>query len=115
MITEKRATGDEFESRALQFLQKNGLTLVTRNWQCRVGEIDLVMREGATLVFVEVRKRSSQAFGGALQSIAGKKSARMRRAVELYLSQLPQVPDCRVDAVSFEQDNRPTWTKNILS
>jgi putative endonuclease len=114
-MTEKRATGDEFESRALTFLQTQGLVLVKKNWQCKAGEIDLVMREGAILVFVEVRKRSSQAFGGALQSIAGGKSVRLGRAVETYLAQLPRVPDCRIDAVSFEQDNKPTWTKNILA
>jgi putative endonuclease len=115
VTTAKRAEGDEYETRALQFLQSNGLVLVKKNWQCRTGEIDLVMREGATLVFIEVRKRSSHSHGGALQSIAGAKSNRIRRAVDAYLALLPRVPDCRIDAVSFEQDDRPTWTRNVLS
>jgi putative endonuclease len=114
VITKKRAHGDEYEARALQYLQANGLTLVKQNWHCGVGEIDLIMRDGTTLVFIEVRKRSSHAYGGALQSIAGGKTNRIRRAVDAYLSQLPRVPDCRVDAVSFEQDDRPLWTKNVL-
>jgi putative endonuclease len=115
VITAKRAAGDEFEAHALKFLQSQGLVLVKKNWQCRSGEIDLVMREGTTLVFVEVRKRSSQAYGGALQSIVNKKASRIGRAVETYLAQLPHVPNCRVDAVSFEQDDKPAWTKNILA
>jgi putative endonuclease len=114
MIAPKRATGDVYEARALVFLQKQGLSLVARNWTCRDGEIDLVMREHATLVFVEVRRRASQQFGGALQSIAGGKSQRLSRAVEQYLARLPQAPVCRVDAVSFEGSDTPVWTKNVL-
>jgi putative endonuclease len=114
VISPKRATGDGYEAIALAFLQTQGLTLIAKNWACRDGEIDLIMRDRTTLVFVEVRKRASQRFGGALQSIAGAKSQRLSSAVEQYLARLPQVPVCRVDAVSFEGDDTPVWTKNLL-
>lgn len=114
MSAAKRDIGDHYEALALAFLRAQGLTLIAKNWLCREGEIDLVLREGATIVFVEVRQRASQQFGGALQSIAGGKSQRLSRAVAQYLSRLPQLPACRVDAVSFEGNDKPVWTKNIL-
>jgi putative endonuclease len=58
-------SGRQAEDRALAYLQTQGLVLITRNFRSRRGEIDLVMRDAATLVFVEVRKRRSQRFGGA--------------------------------------------------
>ncbi|MGL4231096.1 MAG: YraN family protein [Casimicrobium sp.] len=112
--SEKRARGDVYEARALAFLQSQGLSLVTRNWQSRSGEIDLVMRDGTTLVFVEVRKRSSAAFGGALQSIDAGKTSRIERTAATYLAKLPMRPDYRIDAVAFEANDEPTWIQNIL-
>jgi putative endonuclease len=111
----KRATGDDFEARALAFLQSHDLVLVTRNWRSATGEIDLVMREGETLVFVEVRKRSSTLYGGALQSITNAKATRIARTASSYLSRLPSPPHSRIDAVSFDANNEPVWTKNILA
>ncbi len=113
--TAKRATGDDFEDRALTFLQSHGLRLVARNWQCATGEIDLVMREAETLVFVEVRKRNSTLYGSALQSITSSKASRIVRTASNYLSRLPSPPQSRIDAVSFDANNEPVWTKNILA
>lgn len=114
MTTAKRATGDAFEAKALDFLERAGLRLVAKNWSCRAGEIDLVMRDGETLVFVEVRKRSSLRFGGALQSIDAGKSKRLTLAVDAYLSRLPRVPQVRVDAIGFDANDQPQWTKHLL-
>ena len=58
--------GEQAEAIALRYLQAKGLDLVERNYRCRFGEIDLIMRDGKTLVFTEVRLRKSNAFGGAL-------------------------------------------------
>ncbi|MBL8311117.1 MAG: YraN family protein [Burkholderiales bacterium] len=109
-----RADGDEFERAAEALLTQAGLTVVARNWTCRRGEIDLIMSEGATLVFVEVRKRSGSRFGGAAESIGRQKRERLRAAISLYLSGLTQEPMCRVDAVLFEPGKPTQWLKNIV-
>lgn len=109
-----RAQGDEFERAAEALLTRAGLTLVARNWSCRRGEIDLVMRDGATLVFIEVRKRSGSRFGGAAESIGPHKRERLRAAISLYLAGLAQEPACRIDAVLFESGKPPQWLQNIF-
>ena len=107
--------GERYEREAEALLMAHGLTLVERNWHCRFGEIDLIMRDGATLVFVEVRRRNSQRFGGSAASIGREKQARIERAAELYLSRLPTTPACRVDAVLFDALSAPRWLKNVLA
>lgn len=106
--------GELHEREAEAFLKKSGLTSVARNWRCRLGEIDLIMKDGATLVFVEVRKRGSERFGGAIASIGAQKQAKLRRAIGLYLTTLPHTPECRVDAVLFDGKSAPVWEKNIF-
>ncbi len=111
----RRAQGDAYELRAREFLEANGLTFVRANWQTPQGEIDLAMREGARLVFVEVRQRKSALHGGALASITSRKEARLVRTIEAYLAKLPTRPDYRIDAVIFDADDQPQWVKNIFS
>ena len=106
--------GERYERDAEAFLAAQGLTPVERNWRCRLGEIDLVMRDGETLVFVEVRKRESQRFGGAAGSIGQHKRLRLERAIALYLSTLSRTPPCRVDAVLFGSSQSPVWLQNIF-
>jgi putative endonuclease len=115
VVESKTGAGERYERDAEALLAANGLTLVERNWRCRFGEIDLIMRDGKTLVFVEVRQRNSQRFGGAAASIGQEKQARIERAVGLYLSRLPVVPDCRVDAVLFDAASAPRWLRNIFA
>jgi len=109
-------TGLAAEERALALLQSHGLKLADRNWRCQGGELDLVMRDGAVWVFVEVRHRSSDAFGGAAASITPAKCRRMSVAASLYLQSrgLDQSP-CRFDAVLSQGDGKLTWLKNILA
>ena len=111
----KGSAGERYERLAEALLKASGLTLVERNWLCRFGEIDLIMRDAATLVFVEVRQRNSQRFGGAAASIGHEKRARIERSVGLYLSRLSVVPACRVDAVLFDGSSAPQWLRNILA
>ena len=106
--------GVRHEREAEALLQAAGLALIARNWHCRFGEIDLIMKDGATLVFVEVRKRGSERFGGAIASIGAQKRAKLLRAIGLYLSSLPITPACRVDAVLFDGRTLPKWEKNIF-
>lgn len=99
-----RERGDAWETRALHALQRAGLTLVVRNWHCRYGEIDLVMREGDTLVFVEVRYREAGTPGGALASVGPAKQAKLVRAAQLYLAQHSAAASgpCRFDVIAFD-------------
>ena len=78
--------------------------LVTRNYRCRRGEIDLVMRDTDTLVFVEVRRRTSRVFGGGLDSVDARKRARLVATAEHYLM-VQRVGDeraCRFDVVAID-------------
>jgi putative endonuclease len=103
--TTKQA-GDAAEDRALAHLAAAGLKLLARNYRTPGrggGEIDLVMRDPAgTLVFVEVRKRSSRAFGGAAASVGAVKQRRIVFAARHYLMRLARQPPCRFDVVSVE-------------
>jgi putative endonuclease len=89
---------------AAAFLEKHGLRIVERNYRCRLGEIDLVARDGATTVFVEVRKRASSAFGGAAASITAAKRLKLLKAARHYLSGLRAMPQCRFDALLIQGD-----------
>ena len=101
-----RQRGNAAEDAALAFLQTAGLQLVVRNYRTPGrggGEIDLVMRErDGTLVFVEVRSRTSSAFGGAGASIGAAKRQRIIHAARHYLLRLPSPPPCRFDVVLVE-------------
>lgn len=103
--TTKQA-GDAAEDRALQHLQAAGLRLVQRNYRTPGrggGEIDLIVRApDGTLVFVEVRQRSSTRHGGAGASISATKQRRIIFAARHYLMRLPQTPPCRFDVVLVE-------------
>lgn len=91
--------GSDAERLAALFLQRQRLILVERNYRCRFGEIDLIMRDGATLVFVEVKMRANDSFGGAAASITAAKQSKLIRTARHYLSGLNTPPPCRFDAV----------------
>ena len=112
-----KAIGDDAESLALAWLQRQGLVLVQRNYRlaggpyARGAEIDLILRErDGTLVFVEVRARSSAGHGGALASVDARKQQRIVRAAQHYLLRLPVLPPCRFDVVAVEA-GRVQWVK----
>jgi putative endonuclease len=108
--------GERAESLAAEFLVRRGLSLVTRNFRTRQGEIDLVMRDGDTYVFVEVRLRAPSRFGGAAASITAAKQARLVAAAEAYLAQLGREPPCRFDAVLLDalDASRIRWERDIV-
>ena len=112
-----KTTGDEAERIAERFLVKHQMQLVARNYRCRFGEIDLIMRDGDTLVFVEVRLRASKQFGGAGASIHHAKQRRLIATAEHYLAGLRQTPPCRFDAILMNEldEERVEWIKNIIS
>jgi len=112
-----KAAGDAAEARALAHLQRQGLTLVERNYRvargphARGGEIDLVLRErDGTLVFVEVRARRSGAHGGAAASVGAAKQRALVYAAQHYLMRLPVAPPCRFDVVAIDGE-RIEWLR----
>jgi len=108
--------GKEAEQAAADFLTSRGLTLTDKNYRCRFGEIDLVMRDGKVLVFVEVRMRASEKFGGAAASITAGKQAKLIRTAQHYLADLKTAPACRFDAVllSGAKGDKIEWIKNAF-
>jgi len=109
-----RNTGAQAEEQALSFLLCHGLKLEQRNYACRLGEIDLILLDGKTLVFVEVRMRRSRAFGGAGESITQRKRARLIAAARHYLAGRRPLPPCRFDAVLIESAAAPVWIKDAF-
>lgn len=105
----RAADGAAAEDRALQFLLGQGLVLVQRNFRvargphARGGEIDLILRErDGTLVFVEVRRRSSGSAGGAAASVGLAKQRSLVLAAQFFLQRLPRLPPCRFDVVAID-------------
>lgn len=105
--------GREAETLAAQYLERHGQRVVARNFRVRGGEIDLICRDGATLVFVEVRLRSRSDFGGAAASITAEKRRRIVLAASHYLLGRPPC-DCRFDCVLLD-GQRLEWLKNAFS
>ncbi|MCQ8179656.1 YraN family protein [Methylomonas sp. SURF-1] len=103
------------EQRAAVYLQQQGLQLICSNFRCKQGELDLVMRDGAVLVIVEVRYRKSEQFGGALASITAQKQARIVAATQHYVI-INNLSHCaiRFDVVAISGDNRLNWIKNAF-
>jgi putative endonuclease len=116
----RKEAGSAAECRALAHLQSHGLTLIARNYRCKVGEIDLIMLDGATLVLVEVRYRSSEEYGGAAASITWRKQRRLGQAAAHLLmkrADLRRYP-ARFDVVAISSDTageRIEWIKHAFS
>jgi putative endonuclease len=107
--------GQSAEAHAEAFLKTQGLKLLTRNWRCRFGEIDLVMQDGTTLVFVEVRLRSRGDFGGAVASVTRAKQKKLLATARQYLAGLPAVPPCRFDVIAMtDKAAEPEWLQNAF-
>ncbi len=109
----RHLTGAAVEAAAARHLASRGLVLLDANVRYVDGELDLVMRDGDTLVFVEVRYRASDDFGGAAASVTPAKQRRLVRAATRYLASHPSLAalPCRFDVVGAEGDaDAPTLT-----
>jgi putative endonuclease len=112
-LSQKQQQGRRWEQVALAHLQRHGLVLVEANFLCKGGEVDLVMRDGDTLVFVEVRQRADRAAGGAAASITPAKIRRLVRAAQFYLMRFAAPPPCRFDVVAIDGEQLD-WLKNAI-
>jgi putative endonuclease len=109
--------GLEAEKLAATFLMSHGLKLVMQNYHCRFGEIDLIMQDAKTLVFIEVKLRTSSQFGGAAASITPQKQQKLILTAQHYLqthNQKKAEPACRFDAILMSRkDLKPTDLQHI--
>ena len=99
-----RSCGDQYEAFARRYLEREGLTFVAANVACRTGEIDLIMRDQQTWVFVEVRYRRDARYGGALASVTRNKQQKLLRAAALWLAQRGgsfETVNCRFDIIAI--------------
>lgn len=101
------------ESLALGHLEAQGMTCIGRNYRCRLGELDLIMRDGAELVFVEVRYRADSVLGGAADTIGPAKKRRLLRAARHYLMTHDLDVPCRIDVVAIDGDHLE-WIVNAV-
>lgn len=107
--------GRDAEALAATYLQRQGLRIVERNWRCRFGEIDLIARDGPSLVFIEVRARTSLRYGGAAESIDRRKRSRLIAAASQYLAGAGSHTPCRFDAVLIQGAEKPQWIRNAFT
>ena len=103
------------EKIAATFLQQQGMTLIAKNFSCKYGEIDLIMRDANSLVFIEVRLRRNADFGGAAMSINPSKQGKLARSAEYYL-QLHGNCACRFDVILMRSAdiNTVEWIQNAF-
>ena len=108
--------GAAAEALAATFLERQGLRVLERNYRCRMGEIDLILADGAALVFAEVRFRSSGAFGGAAASVTRAKQRKLLAAAGHYLAGKPERP-CRFDVVVLDRlaPDAVEWIRDAFS
>lgn len=115
-----RDKGQRAEQLACRYLQAQGLRLAQCNYRCRRGEIDLIMEDGESLVFVEVRYRRNEHFGSAVDSVTFAKQTRLIAAAQHYLQQTKgaQNRPCRFDVVGItaeqEKINDIIWLQDAF-
>lgn len=111
--TKKQVLGQLGEDKALAHLTQHGLTLLERNFRCKGGEIDLIMQDRDSLVFVEVRSRAESRFGGAAASVTRSKQARLIVAAQVYLQRYRMPPASRFDVIAIDGASLD-WLKNAI-
>lgn len=113
-----KAIGIKAEQEAKEFLLNRGLTFIANNYNCKAGEIDLIMRDKTTYVFVEVRYRKKSKYGSGLESVTKSKQQKIIRAAKYYLleNQLFDKILCRFDVISSsdEDEEKLLWTKDAF-
>ncbi|MEH4659483.1 YraN family protein [Phytobacter diazotrophicus] len=113
----RKQTGDAWELQARHWLERKGMRFLAANVRERGGEIDLIMQDKSTTVFVEVRYRKSSLFGGAAASVTASKQRKLLHAARLWLARHNgsfDTVDCRFDVVAFTE-NEVEWIQNAFN
>lgn len=118
--TPRQRAGDAAEEAASVYLTEHGLRVIARNVRYPDGELDVIAADGTTLVFVEVRLRSSESFGGALASVDANKQRRVIRAAQHYLKAHTRdgsraLPPCRFDVVAADASGVTEWIRDAFT
>lgn len=117
-MIDRSQIGARAEARARRYLRRRGLKHLASNFRCRGGELDLVMEDGGTTVFVEVRRRSRGDYGSASESITETKKHRLIRAAEQFLvANRRDHKPARFDVVAIDGSRRParlTWLRDAF-
>ncbi len=115
-MAEHLLKGKHAEELARQHLEQQGLRLLETNYRCKLGEIDLIMQDCKTLVFIEVRYRKSSTFGSAIESVTTSKQNRLVAAARHYLQNNRSNAACRFDVVGITGQNtaKIEWIKDAF-
>lgn len=119
-LTTSHSIGQITEAYAVNYLCLQGLTLVATNVHCRQGEIDIIMLDGDTYVFIEVKYRRNTTFGGAISAVSATKQKKIKHSIAFYLHNAglnEYNTSCRIDVIALEGDlEKPsvTWLKNAF-
>lgn len=106
MFTSKQISGIKGEDLAASYLSKKGYKIIKRNFRARGGEIDIIAKDGDTLVFIEVKARSTDEFGSPLEAITYRKMKSLIKTAEFYKIKNPNLPELmRIDAVAISLDS----------
>lgn len=105
-LTSRKKQGNQAEDEAYQYLLKQDFKLIERNFSTKAGEVDLIMQDGESLVFIEVRYRKNTDFGGAAASVTPKKQQRIIKAALAYSQRNAPQSSLRFDVVAIEGDDR---------
>ena len=116
MKTLQQRVGFTSEKAAEKYLKKHGLKTILKNFSCKLGEIDIIMRDQDTIVFVEVRSRQNQNYANSLESVTPEKQRRIIKTALYYLQTTNQVDkvDCRFDVIGIDHASNLTWIKNAF-
>ena len=115
-----QSSGQAAEAQARQHLERQGLRLLAQNWRCRRGELDLVMLDADTVVFVEVRYRRYAAWGGAIESVDARKREKLTTAAMHFLQQESRWAKhpCRFDVIAINAEGHSpaqlSWIQNAF-
>ena len=111
----KKIIGADGERKALRHLVKHGLKLITKNYSCRYGEIDLIMHDNTEVVFVEVRWRKNSRFCHPAETVNAAKQLRLHRTALHYIKRYNVDAPMRFDVVGIENNHHPTWIKDAFA
>ena len=103
----RRKRGSAWEQKAAEYLSQNGCDIIAMNYRCRLGEIDIIMRDNDTICFVEVKYRTGSQYGSSVEAVNYNKQCRIRRAASYYLTAEIHTQEvlCRFDVLGFDMDN----------
>lgn len=115
-LSPRQRQGREGENRVLEYFQEQGLELIDRNYSCRLGELDLIMRDRDSVVIVEVRQRTHRNYGGALASVSPTKQQRIIHATRHLLMTEPALAEAplRFDVVGVDPQGHTRWIRDAF-